>query len=75
MIIIFRKKNNTFNDANYPIAPSKERHRVFPNNSVVGFRNLKSIKYHLVTALLVKIKNTLGSEPYGKKTGRSGNFL
>ena len=49
------------------LAPDKEHQKVFPNVSIVGFRNGKSLKNHLVKASLRILNHTLGSDPCGKK--------
>ena len=49
------------------LAPDKEHQKVFPNVPIVGFRNGKGLKDHLVRASLPILHNTLGSEPCGKR--------
>ena len=49
------------------LAPDKEHQKVFPNVPIVGFRNGKSLKDHLVRASLPILNNTLVSEPCGKR--------
>ena len=49
------------------LAPDKEHQKVFPNVPIVGFRNGKCLKDHLVRASLPILNNTLGSEPCGEK--------
>ena len=48
---------------------------MFPKVPIVGFRNGKSLKDHLVRASLPILNQTLGSEPVGKETARSANLL
>ena len=55
------------------LAPEKEHQKVLPNVPVVGFRNGKSLKDHLVRACLPIFNNTLGNEQCGEKTARSAN--
>ena len=47
------------------LAPDKEHQKVFPNVPIVGFRNGKSLKDHLVRASLPILNQTLGSESCG----------
>ena len=85
-----RRNQITFNITCYPafqntkiileglqilLAPDKEHHKLCPNVPIVGFRNGKSLKDHLVRASLPILNHTLGSEPCGKKTARSANLL
>ena len=49
------------------LAPYKEHQKVFPNVSIAGFRNGKSLKNHLVKASLRILNHILGSDPCGKK--------
>ena len=51
-----------------PLAPDKEHKKVFPDVTVVGFRNGKSLKGFLVRAALAKTNETWRCEPCGKKT-------
>ena len=53
------------------LAPDKEYQKVFPNVPIVGFRNGKSLKDHLVRACLPILNSTLGNEQCGKKAARS----
>ena len=49
------------------LAPDKEHQKVFPKVPIVGFRNGKSLKDHLVRVSLRILNQTLGSEPCGKR--------
>ena len=49
-------------------APDKEHKKVFPEVTIVRFRNGKSLKDYLVRAALPKMDNVRGSEPRGKGT-------
>ena len=49
------------------LAPGKEHQKVFPNVSIVEFRNRKSLRDDLVRVPLPILNNTLGSEPFGKR--------
>ena len=49
------------------LVPYKKHQRLFRNVPVVGFRNGKSLKRHLVRASLPIFNNTLASEPCGKR--------
>ena len=49
------------------LEPDKEHHKVFPNVPVVGFRNGKNLKDHLVRASLLILNKTIGSEPCGER--------
>ena len=57
------------------LAPDKEHQKVFPNVPIVGFRNGKSIRDHLVRASLPILNNTLGSEPCGKRNCQVCQFI
>ena len=57
------------------LAPGKEHQKVFPNIPILGFRNGKSLKDHLVRTSLAILKNTLGSEPCGKKNCQVCQFI
>ena len=50
------------------LAPDEEHKKVFPNVSVVGFHNSKSLKDYLVSAALPKTNKTGRYEPCAKKT-------
>ena len=65
---VFRNVKNILEELHILLTPNKEHKRVFPNVPVVGFRNGKSLKDHLVRAALPKIEKTGGSEPCGKKS-------
>ena len=77
------EKKLTFNIAYYPVfqnvrsmmqklymllTPNKEDKKVFPDVSVVGFRNGKSLKNHLVRVNLFKLEESGRCAPCGKKT-------
>ena len=49
------------------LAPDKEPQKVFPNVHIVGFRNGKSLKDHLVRSSLPIFNQTLGSESCRKR--------
>ena len=55
------------------LVSDKEHQKVFPNVSIVGFRNGKTLKDHLVRACLPTLNNTLGNEQCRKQTARSAN--
>ena len=57
------------------LAPDKEHQKVFPNVSIVGFRNGKSFKDHLVRASLPILNQTLGSESCGKRICQVCQFI
>ena len=48
---------------------------MFPNVPIVGFRNGKSLKDHLVRASLPILNQTLGSESYGKRNCQLCQFI
>ena len=50
------------------LAPDNEHKNNFPEVPIVGFRNGKSLKDYIVRAVLTKMDNARGSEPYGKGT-------
>ena len=66
------QKNPTASPPTYlmygPLAPDKEHKKVFPDVTVVGFRNGKSLKDYLVRAALPKTNETGTCKPCGKKT-------
>ena len=57
------------------LAPDKKYQKVFPDVSIVGFPNEKSLKDHLVRASLSILNNTLGSEPCGKRNCQVCQFI
>ena len=57
------------------LAPDKEHQKVFPKVPIVGFRNGKSLKDHLVRASLPILNQTLGSEPCGKRNCQVCQFI
>ena len=57
------------------LAPDKEHQNVFPNIPIVGFRNGKSLKDHLVRASLPILNQTLGSESCGKRNCQVSQFI
>ena len=57
------------------LEPDKEHHKVFPNVPVVGFRNGKNLKDHLVRASLLILNKTLGSEPCGERNYQVWQFI
>ena len=58
-----------------PLAPDKEHKKVFPDVTVVGFRNGKSLKDYLVRAALPKTNETGTCKPCGKKTCLVRNWI
>ena len=76
------EKNSTFNVTYYPafqnvrsimeqlhilLTPNKEHKKVFPDVSVVGFQNGKSLEDYLVRAKLPNLDESGRCEPCGKK--------
>ena len=57
------------------LAPDKEHQKVFPNAPIVGFRNGKSLKDHLVRASFPILHSTLGSEPCEKRNCQVCQFI
>ena len=57
------------------LAPDIEHQKVFPKVPIVGFRNGKSLKDHLVTAPLPILNQTLGSESCGKRNCQVCQFI
>ena len=57
------------------LAPDKEHQKVFPNVPIVGFRNGKSLRDHLVRASLPILNNTLGSESCEKRNCQVYQFI
>ena len=57
------------------LALDKEHQKVFPNAPIVGFRNGKSLKDHLVRASLPILNQTLGSESCGTRNCQVCQFI
>ena len=57
------------------LAPDKEHQKVFPKVPIVGFRDGKSLKDHLVRASLPILTQTLGSEPCGNRNCQVCQFI
>ena len=57
------------------LAPDKEHQKVFSNVPIVGFRNGKSLKDHLVRASLPILNQTLDSESCGKRNCQICQFI
>ena len=66
--IQFFKIRNILQELLLLLAPDKEHKKVFPDVSVVRFRNGKSLNDYLVRAVLPKTNETGKCEPCGKKT-------
>ena len=65
---VFQNIRNILRELHLLLAPDKEHKKVFPDVSVVGFRNGKSLKDYLVRAALTKTNEIGRCEPCGKKT-------
>ena len=65
---VFQTIRNTLQELHLLLVPDKEHKKVFPDVSVVGFRNVKSLKDYLVRAALPKTNETGRCKPCGKKT-------
>ena len=63
----FQKIKTILKELQILLVPDKEHQKVFPNVPIVGFRNGKSLKDHLVRASLPILHNTLSSESCGKR--------
>ena len=57
------------------LAPEKEHQKMFPNVPILGFRNGKNLKDHLVRASLPILNQTLGSESCGKRNCQVCQFI
>ena len=69
---VFQNIRNTLQELHLLLAPDKEHNKVFPDVSVVGFRNGKSLKDYLVRAALPKTNETgIKGYPKDKKDGIS----
>ena len=64
----FQNIRNTLQELHLLLASDKEHKKVFPDVSVVGFRNGKSLTDYLVRTALPKANETGRCEPCGKKT-------
>ena len=63
----FQNTKTNLEELQILLAPDNEHQKVFPHVPVVGFRNGKSLKDHLVKASPPIFNNILGSELYGKR--------
>ena len=72
---VFQNVRNILEELHILLAPDKEHRKVFPEIPVVGFRNGKSLKDHLVRAVLPKINKSFGSEPCGKSRCQVCNYI
>ena len=64
----FRNVRSTMEELHILLTPNKEHKKVFPDVSVVGFWNGKSLKDYLVRAKLHKLHESGRCEPCGRKT-------
>ena len=65
---VLQNIRNILRELHLLLAPDEEHEKVFPDVSVVGFRNGKSLKDLLVRAALPKTNETGRCEPCGRKT-------
>ena len=65
---MFQNVRSILEELQILLAPDKGHKKVFPEVPIVGFRNGKSLKDYLVTAVLPKMDNAGCSEPHGKGT-------
>ena len=63
----FRNVRSIMEEPHKLLTPNKEHKKVFPDVSVVGFRNGRSLKDYLVIARLPKHVDSGRCEPCGKK--------
>ena len=66
--LVLQNIRNILRELHLLLAPDEEHEKVFPDVSVVGFRNGKSLKDLLVRAALHKTNGTGICEPCGRKT-------
>ena len=71
----FQNTKSILEELQILLAPDKEHQKVFPKVTIVGFRNGKSLKDHLVRASLPILNQTLGSEPCGKRNCQVWQFV
>ena len=71
----FQKTETLLEELQILLAPDKEHQKVFPNVPIVGSRNGKSLKDHLVRASLPTLSDTLGSEPCGNRNCQVCKFV
>ena len=64
---VFQKERHILQELHILLKPDKERKKVFQDIPVVGFRNGKSLKDHLVRVKLLNVKITGRSESYQKE--------
>ena len=63
---VFQNVRNILQELNIFLTPDQEYKKVFQDVPVVGFRNGKCLKYHLIRAKLPNVETTGGSESFGK---------
>ena len=63
---VFQNVRNILQELNILLTPDQEHKKVFQDIPAVGFRNGKSLKYHLVRAKLPNVEITGRSESCGK---------
>ena len=64
----FRNVRSIMEELHILLTPNKQHQKVFPDVSVVGFWNGKSLKDYLIRAKLLKLDESRRCEPCGKKT-------
>ena len=72
---VFQNVRNILQELHILLTPDKEYKKVFQDNSVIEFRNGKSLKDYLVRAKLPNVEITGGSELCGKGNCQVCDFI
>ena len=72
---IFQNVRNILQELHILLTPNKEHKKVFQDIPIVGFRNGKSLKDHLVRAKLPNVEITERSESCGKGNCQVCDFI
>ena len=72
---VFQNVRNILQEFHILLTPDKEHKNVFQDIPAVGFRNGKSLKYHLVRAKLLNVEITGRSESCGKGDCQVCDFM
>ena len=72
---VFQNVRNILQELNILLTPDQEHKKVFQDIPAVGFRNGKSLKYHLVRAKLPNVEITGRFESCGKGNCQVCDFI
>ena len=73
--LVFQNVRNILQELHILLTPGEEHKKVFQDIHVVGFRNGKSLKDHLVRAKLPNVETTGRSESCGKGNCQICDFI